>query len=124
MAKAELGVKRTCLSCDMRFYDFNRNPIICPGCGAEFDAENLIKSRKGITVTRVEQKVDTPVTQVDPNDAALVYEDDADTGIDGDADVDMDFDEDDVADKDGPGIIPDDINPGVDLLPDLDERDN
>ncbi len=47
MAKVELGVKRSCLSCDMRFYDFKRSPIICPGCGTEFDPENLVKARKG-----------------------------------------------------------------------------
>ena len=46
MAKVELGLKRTCLSCDMRFYDFKRSPIICPGCGTEFDPENLVKGRK------------------------------------------------------------------------------
>ena len=47
MAKADLGTKRACLACGMRFYDFSRSPIICPGCGAEFDPENIIKSRKG-----------------------------------------------------------------------------
>ena len=46
MAKVELGLKRTCLSCGMRFYDFKRSPIICPGCGTEFDPENLLKGRK------------------------------------------------------------------------------
>ena len=43
MVKAKLGVKRTCLSCSMRFYDFKRKPIICPGCGVEFDPNNLLK---------------------------------------------------------------------------------
>ena len=47
MAKADLGTKRACLACGMRFYDFSRSPIVCPGCGAEFDPENIIKSRKG-----------------------------------------------------------------------------
>ena len=46
MAKAELGVKRVCLSCSMRFYDFDRNPIICPGCGAKFDPQRHTKARK------------------------------------------------------------------------------
>jgi uncharacterized protein (TIGR02300 family) len=34
--KAARGTKRTCQSCEARFYDLNRNPIICPMCGATF----------------------------------------------------------------------------------------
>ena len=124
MAKAELGIKRTCLSCSMRFYDFNRKPIICPGCGAEFDAENLIKSRKTPASRRTKSKVDAPVTSDASSDTAFVYGNDADNDVDDDADVDMDFVEDDVDDKDGPGIIPDDINDNDELLPNLDERDD
>jgi len=31
----------------MKFYDFGRTPIICPGCQAEFDPESLVRSRRG-----------------------------------------------------------------------------
>mgnify|MGYP003326968009 CR=1 FL=1 len=31
----------------MRFYDFNRTPIVCPGCQTEFDPEAVIRSRRG-----------------------------------------------------------------------------
>jgi uncharacterized protein (TIGR02300 family) len=34
--KAARGTKRACQSCGARFYDLNRDPIICPVCGAEF----------------------------------------------------------------------------------------
>ena len=37
MAKAEWGVKRTCLSCGARFYDLQREAITCPACGAAVD---------------------------------------------------------------------------------------
>lgn len=30
------GTKRTCQSCDERFYDLERSPIICPLCGAKY----------------------------------------------------------------------------------------
>ena len=30
------GTKRTCQSCDERFYDLDRNPIICPHCGSAY----------------------------------------------------------------------------------------
>lgn len=39
MAKsADRGTKRTCQgsSCGARFYDLNRDPIVCPMCGAEY----------------------------------------------------------------------------------------
>jgi uncharacterized protein (TIGR02300 family) len=36
VAKAELGVKRRCLSCGAAFFDLNREPIVCPKCAAVF----------------------------------------------------------------------------------------
>ena len=36
MAKPELGSKRQCLSCASKFYDLNKDPIVCPKCGAVF----------------------------------------------------------------------------------------
>ncbi len=32
MAKPELGTKRQCGSCGAKFYDLNKDPIICPKC--------------------------------------------------------------------------------------------
>ncbi len=29
------GTKRSCLSCEARFYDLGRTPAICPKCGVE-----------------------------------------------------------------------------------------
>lgn len=43
MAKPELGMKRQCLSCGAKFYDLNRDPIICPKCGAQFQAQQLVR---------------------------------------------------------------------------------
>lgn len=36
MAKPELGTKRLCASCGAKFYDLNKDPIICPKCEAVF----------------------------------------------------------------------------------------
>jgi uncharacterized protein (TIGR02300 family) len=46
VAKAEWGLKRTCQSCNAKFYDMNRTPIVCPKCGAAFDPEALMKARR------------------------------------------------------------------------------
>ncbi len=32
MAKPELGTKRLCGNCSAKFYDLNKNPIVCPKC--------------------------------------------------------------------------------------------
>lgn len=34
--KQARGTKRTCQSCDERFYDLDRDPIICPFCGNKY----------------------------------------------------------------------------------------
>ncbi|MBV8446428.1 MAG: TIGR02300 family protein [Hyphomicrobiales bacterium] len=41
MAKPELGTKRQCRSCGNRFYDLNRDPILCPKCGAVFQLQDI-----------------------------------------------------------------------------------
>ena len=114
MAKAELGKKRVCLSCNMRFYDFDRNPIICPGCGAEFDLQRHIKSQKSPRASHPKAKVNESIIEVDKVTEV-------------DTSDDIDFDEDDVDvhvdDKDGPGIIQDDISDDDELLPNLDTQD-
>ena len=32
MAKPELGTKRLCANCSVKFYDLNKTPITCPKC--------------------------------------------------------------------------------------------
>ncbi len=32
---APAGTKRRCISCGAKFYDLNRQPIVCPKCDAE-----------------------------------------------------------------------------------------
>ncbi len=51
MAKPEWGVKRLCQSCATKFYDLGRSPIACPQCGARFDPEALLKSRRNRPAT-------------------------------------------------------------------------
>ncbi len=36
MASLERGSKRQCLYCGTKFYDLNRDPILCPSCGKVF----------------------------------------------------------------------------------------
>jgi uncharacterized protein (TIGR02300 family) len=36
MTKPELGTKRRCHSCTTKFFDLNKDPIVCPKCAAVF----------------------------------------------------------------------------------------
>ena len=44
MAKPELGAKRQCQSCATKFYDLNKDPILCPKCGAVFHVAPLARA--------------------------------------------------------------------------------
>ena len=37
MAKPELGTKRLCANCSAKFYDLNKDPILCPKCGTVYE---------------------------------------------------------------------------------------
>ena len=50
MSEPEWGIKRVCPSCSIKYYDFNKSPIICPKCEFEFDPDLLLKSRKGRSI--------------------------------------------------------------------------
>jgi uncharacterized protein (TIGR02300 family) len=61
VSKPEWGTKRTCQSCGAHFYDMRKDTIVCPKCGATYDPEAVLKSRRG----RVVEKL-TPVKPVEP----------------------------------------------------------
>ncbi|MDB2390975.1 TIGR02300 family protein [Alphaproteobacteria bacterium] len=134
MAKADLGIKRACLSCGMKFYDFKRTPIICPGCSTEFNLENLLTSRKGRSAAKsaVSKAQSAKLDDADDQDENLLDDEDGDdenasqtddNDVEDD-DLDYDVDDDDVSeDADGPGIIQDEITDDDELLPNLDDGD-
>ena len=39
MSKVERGTKRTCGGCGAKFYDLNKDPIVCPLCEVVFEVE-------------------------------------------------------------------------------------
>ena len=84
MNEIELGVKRRCVSCGTKFYDFLKSPITCPKCGTEFDPEQLLKSRKGrvaaksAVVEATKKETDEDEFQTDPLLAGAEIEADID----------------------------------------------
>ncbi|SDH12030.1 FYDLN acid domain-containing protein [Roseospirillum parvum] len=91
MSKAELGVKRQCLSCAAKFYDLNKDPIVCPKCDAVFEPAPVKTRAPAAKPARKAAPVAEPV--VDDVDAPL--DDDEDDLIDDDDDLDDDLDDDD-----------------------------
>ncbi|MBU6235478.1 MAG: TIGR02300 family protein [Alphaproteobacteria bacterium] len=108
------GLKRVCASCATRFYDFNKSPIICPKCKAEFTGIVKVRTRRGRNVieeakakaakeednTEVVAEDDTTVSLEDiENEENEDIEDDEAEGGDLDLD-DLDDDDDDDEDED------------------------
>ena len=100
MAIKERGVKRTCQACGGVFYDLLNDPIICPKCGAEYDPESILKSRKTRLPTMAEEEV-------------KIENDDADASDENDI-AEVELEEDDNDDV----ILPDDDDDDVDVVED------
>ena len=71
MAHKNLGRKRRCASCGIKFYDLTKTPAICPACGTEFDPEVLLKSRRGRAAAKVDE-AKTPSKEEDVNEDDVV----------------------------------------------------
>lgn len=67
VSKPEWGTKRTCQSCAAHFYDMRKDVINCPKCGANYDPEAVLKSRRGRVVEKLTpvKPVPEPVAEVE-----------------------------------------------------------
>ncbi len=106
MVKPSLGTKRTCTGCGAKFYDLEKDPIVCPKCGTSVDLASLIKVAKPATAAgavraQADEDVDLPLDEA----AELISLEEADEEQAGGAksaslpDVDVDID-DDLGDTD------------------------
>ena len=116
MAKPEWGSKRICQSCGAKFYDLQKDPIVCPACGATFDPEAVLKSRRGKPLAQKE-KARPAKSKADEAHDAAVMDDDA-VELDTEDDSDSDSDDESVEDTDDLGDDDIDVEVGND-----DEKD-
>ena len=56
MAKPELGTKRQCQNCGAKFFDLNKDPIVCPKCGTVFHGAPRARA-----AAKAEEEEDTEV---------------------------------------------------------------
>ena len=134
MAKPEWGRKRTCQVCGKKYYDLNKSPIICPSCGAEFDPNDYLRTKKGksnSSKTSVENDIDlaTDLNDIDDiddieddNDNEVVSDDDPlleinkeDQNVIADDEIDID---DDISFIDDDEITEDDNSVNVEISDD------
>ena len=117
MAKQDLGKKRRCASCGMKFYDFNKTKIACPSCQTAFNPDQLLKSRRG----RAAKAAPTAAVEALDEDDILADDDSEDEtdGLGGDealvniAPTESNDDEDDAA------ILDDNVD--EDFIDEIDE---
>jgi uncharacterized protein (TIGR02300 family) len=116
VVKAEWGTKRICLNCGARFYDMNRDPIICPACSTALDPVVQSRPRRA----RPAAKLAAVAVVADPVEAEV--DDDVESDDDDEAVVVAD-DEDDDAEEDGESAIEDVSELGDDDMADVIETD-
>ena len=125
MAKPELGTKRVCLECSAKYFDLNRDPIVCPKCGTIFEIATRDKTRPA----EAKPEKETAEATAPEADAVVEKTADEDTDVadesDGVAEIisledaeDADEDDDDD-DDDAIAVLPDD-----NLVIDDDEDDD
>lgn len=99
MAKPEWGLKRMCLSCGAKFYDLQRDPILCPSCGTQFDTEAATKLKRGRPVASEEKKV---VQKSEGDDVELLETENLEEEIEADSEDVLE----DTSDLDDGGDVP------------------
>jgi uncharacterized protein (TIGR02300 family) len=81
VAKPELGTKRLCAHCGARFYDLNHAPIVCPKCGAVFEAVAVTARGRPEAARAPVREVEAVVPET--QDAEFVSLEDADAEAQG-----------------------------------------
>lgn len=84
MANEEWGTKRACPKCAIRFYDLNRDPIICPCGDYTFELSSILETYKKPPRETAETKP-AEISEIDPliesddleNDPIILEDEDA-----------------------------------------------
>jgi uncharacterized protein (TIGR02300 family) len=81
VAKPELGTKRLCASCGAKFYDLNKDPIICPKCGTVYEVAAVAPRGRSDTPRAAPQAAEPEVPE--PQEAEFVTLEEADAEVEG-----------------------------------------
>ncbi|MBI1867213.1 MAG: TIGR02300 family protein [Methylocystis sp.] len=95
MTKPELGAKRQCQSCGVKFFDFNKDPVICPKCATVFHVAPLARA----AVRAVEAENETEVEKDGAETVSLEEVEASEKKVET-VDVDEDVEIEDAAEED------------------------
>ena len=118
MAKPELGAKRQCQACGAKFFDLNRDPIVCPKCGTVF--HGAARTRAAVKEDEEEVELVTPagvdvvsLDEVEAGEEKVVetVAEDVDVEDSADAEDDSFLEEEEEEDDDVSNLIDGDIAP-------------
>jgi uncharacterized protein (TIGR02300 family) len=85
VAKPELGTKRLCASCSAKFYDLNKDPIVCPKCGTVYEVAPVV-TRGRPDAAAAARAAPAPVVEAaapEPQEAEFVSLEEADAEASG-----------------------------------------
>ena len=88
LAKPELGTKRQCQNCGTKFFDLNKDPIVCPKCGTVFQGAAPVRAA-------AKPKEEEAELAAAPGGVATVSLDEVEAGEEKVADIDVEKDADD-----------------------------
>ena len=115
MAKPELGTKRLCGGCGAKFYDLNKDPIVCPKCATVFEVAPSARLRPDTArAAPVEEEAAAP----EAAEAEFVSLEEADKEAEGVKPAAIEGSEDDVEVEDEP------IDDGAFVVPEEEEEDD
>jgi uncharacterized protein (TIGR02300 family) len=107
VAKPELGNKHQCQQCGTKFFDLNKNPIVCPKCGTVFQLALARSQRVGaVAEEEADAETDVELVPLDEADAAAdkvaaVVDDDVEIEVEEDDDTFLEEEEEDNDDVSG-----------------------
>ena len=110
MAKESWGKKRTCPKCDTRFYDLNKDPLICPNCEHTFSLDSIMevfkKSAKDASPKKSnDEKNSSEIEGIEPDD--IILDDDLEEEANSSVDLEDNLLEEEEEDSTPIGVIPD-----------------
>ena len=110
MAKESWGKKRTCPKCDTRFYDLNKDPLICPNCEHTFSLDSIMevfkKSTKDTSPKKsTDEKNSSEIEGIEPDD--IILDDDLEEETNSSVDLEDNLLEEEEEDSTPIDVIPD-----------------
>jgi uncharacterized protein (TIGR02300 family) len=107
VAKPELGTKRQCQNCGAKFFDLNKDPIICPKCGTVFQGASRVRAAAKEEEEDVELAAPPGVDVVSLEEVEASEEKVAETAVDDPFLEEEEEDDDDVSNLIDGDIAPD-----------------